>query len=120
MYTVFNRTNELIYIDSKNDFRIFPLSVFKRAKTQKNRPCKIRKPVQVVINGEIFIFIKKQWDKGRSTALDYLRFCEGMPSLYRWESKKRFNILKRRAKLRNQCIINEANAMSRLKAFERY
>jgi len=81
MYLVFNRTNELIYIVSKKDFRIFRLSVFWRAKTQKNRQGRIRKPVQVVINGELFIFNKKHWDKGRLMALDYLRFCEGLPSL---------------------------------------
>ena len=120
MYTTINRTSKWIYIKSNNDFRIFPLSVFRRAKTQKNRPGKIRKPMQVVINGENFIFIKKQWNKGRALALDYLRFCDGLPSLYRWERNTRHNILKRQAKLRNQRIINDANAIGRLKASERY
>jgi hypothetical protein len=118
MYKVFNRTDEMIYIKSNKDFRILPLSVFRRAKTQKNRPCKIRKPVQVVINGELFIFIQKQWDKGRLLALDYLTFCRGLPSLYKWESNTRHNILKKQAKQRNQRIINEANI--RPKPFERY
>jgi hypothetical protein len=108
----------MTYIKSKNDFRIFPLSVFRRARTQKYRARKIRKPVQVVINGELFIFIKKQWDKGRSMALDYLRFCKGLPSLYKWECKTRHNILKKRAKQRNLRIVNEANARKR--SFERY
>ena len=120
MYLVFNRTNELIYILSKNDLRIFPLSVFRRAKTQKNRQGRIRKPVQVVIGGELFIFNQKHWHKGRLMALDYLRFCEGLPSLYRWERKTRHNILKRRAKIRNQRIINDANAIGGSKPFERY
>jgi hypothetical protein len=108
----------MIYIKSNNDFRIFPVSVFRRAKTQKYRSGKIRKPVQVVINGEIFIFIINQWAKGRLLALDYLRFCQGLPSLYKWERKTRHNILKKQAKQRNQHIINEANV--RLKPFERY
>jgi hypothetical protein len=120
MYKVFNRTDKLVYIFSHNDFRIFSISAFRRAKTQKNRPVKIRKPVQVVINGELFIFIKKQWDKGRSLALDYLRFCKGLPSLYRWERKTRHNILKKQAKIRNQRIINDAYVIARSKSFERY
>ena len=121
MYSIFNRTSEMIYIKFNNDFRIFPLSVFRRAKTQKNRSGRIRKPVQVVINGELFIFNKKQWDKGRLLAMDFLRFCEGLPSLYRWERKTRHNILKRQAKLRNQRTINEANVFfARSKTFERY
>ena len=113
MYKVFNRTDKLVYIKSNNDFRIFPLSVFRRAKTQRNRPGKIRKPVQVVIIGEIFIFNKKQWDKGRSLALDYLRFCDGLPYVYKLEQKTRHNILKKQAKLRNQRIIREANVFGR-------
>jgi len=118
MYSVINRSGEMFYIKSNNDFRIFPVSVFRRAKTQKYRAGKIRKPVQVVINGELFIFIKKHWDKGRSLALDYLRFCKGLPSLYKWERRTRHNILKKQAKQRNRRIINEANI--RPKPFERY
>ena len=120
MYLVINRTSESIYIVSKNDLRIFPISVFRRAQTQKDCPGKIRKPVQVVINGEFFIFNRKQWNKGRLLALDFLRFCDGLPSLYRWERKTRHNILKRQSKLRNQRIINDANAIGESNPFERY
>lgn len=115
MYSVFNRTSKWIYIKSNNDFRIFPLPVFRRAKTQKNRPGEIRKPVQVVINGELFIFIKTQWDKGRKLAMNYLRFGDGVPSLYNWERNTRHHILKKQAKIRNQRIINEANVIGRRK-----
>ena len=120
MYSVFNRTDKLVYIKSNNDFRIFPLSVFRRAKTQRNRPGKIRKPLQVVINGELFIFIKKQWERGRTQALDHLRFYDGLPYVYKSERKTRHNTLKRQAKLRNQRIINDANAIGGLKPFEKY
>lgn len=120
MYTIINRTNEMIFIESKNDFRIFPVPKFTRAKKQKNRTGKIRKPVSVVINGELFIFIKKNWDRGKMLALDYLRFCEDLPHLYSWEQNTRHNILKKRARILNQRIINDANAIGGLNAFERY
>lgn len=90
MFKVINKTGTRVFIRSNKDFRIIPVQVFHRARNQKDRRTKIRKPVPVIINGSLFIFKKNQWDNGKALAEDFNKFCLGLPYLYKWESKARF------------------------------
>lgn len=120
MYTVLNCTDKWVYVASNRDLRKFSVGVFKRAKTQKDRPGRIRKPVQVVVNGRLFIFIRKQWVKGKLAGEAYERFCKEIPYLYRWEMNDRHRDLTRRYEARNERIVNRARIAGRSKRFERY
>ena len=90
MFKVINKTSTRVFIQSEKDFRIVPIRVFQRARNQKDRGTIIRKPVPVIINGALFIFKKNQWEASKLLAVDYEKFCAGLPYLYKWESKRRF------------------------------
>ena len=90
MFKVINKIGTRVFIQSERDFRIIPIQVFNRAKSQKDRETEIRNPVEVIINGSLFIFKENQWDKAKQLAADYKKFCRGLPHLYRWESRYRF------------------------------
>lgn len=119
MFKVINKTDTRVFIRSNKDFRIIPIHVFHRARNQKDRGVRIRKPVKVIINDALFIFKKNQWDNGKELASDYKKFCSGLPYLYKWESSGRFNNLKKKAKRRNQRLINNVNTVGRKQYLKR-
>ncbi len=90
------KTHKYFHIRFNNDYRIIPVGVFERAKTQKERRSRIRKPVSVHIDGEIFIFKKNQWKQAKLLGCDYKKFCADLPHLYKWESRGRFKKNKKR------------------------
>ena len=90
MFKIMMKINGYLHLLSDNDYRIVPVDVFERAKTQKERGSRIRKPVPVIIDGDTFIFKRNQWDKAKLLGSDYKRFCAGLPQLYKWERWWRF------------------------------
>jgi len=95
MFKVILKTYRHYYIRFHNDFRIIPVNEFKRAKSQKERRVRIRKPVSVIIDGDLFLFKKNQWKKTKSLGSGYKKFCAGLPHLYKWEKKGRFKKTKK-------------------------
>ena len=110
MFTIEKITQRFVYIRSKKIFRIVPISDFRRARGRVMRGTMPRKAMVKVINGEEYLFTRKEWAKTEQLAQNYQRFCSGLPGSDRREITDKIKRCKRLAKQRAARIKLEADA----------
>ena len=113
MFTIILRKGPRIFIGSQNDFLILPVKTFERAKNRKDRGARIRQAVTEVINGTLFIFTRKEWANGKTTALKHKEFLKDLPRVFRDEIQEKIKSCKRLAKQRNLRSKLEADVAGR-------
>ena len=110
MFKIMLKTDRRVFISSKTGLMIIPISTFERARGRKHRGAKIRKPIWVVVEGELFVFTPKEWMRGKEMASNNKEFLSKLPWNYREEIQTKVKMSKRLAAQRALRLKLEADA----------
>ena len=111
MFKVIMITDKCVHIRSATDGLILTKVAFKRIKGRKSRGAKIRKPIDVNVDGYPFIFTRKEWERGKHKASVHEKFLSDLPQVYREEILDKVKMSKRLSKLRALRLKLEADTL---------
>ncbi|MBA7709775.1 hypothetical protein ES703_118700 [subsurface metagenome] len=110
MFKIILKTDRRVFISSKTRLVIIPISTFERARGRKARGARIRKPISVVVHGELFVFTPNEWAKGKKMASNNKEFLSDLPWNIRMEIEDKVKMSKRLAEQRALRLKIEADA----------
>jgi hypothetical protein len=121
MFKIVGQFEGFLFIQSREEYLIFPNGTVERARKRFERKSQMRKAKTAIINKQRFVFTLKEWEHGQNFALVFqIKFSQcDIFKLYRWESISRHKNRLRCQKLISSRAIMDANTAWQKRISER-